>query len=42
MSHELVPTAVFTHPNVATVGLTEQQARQRLGAVRVFRSEFRP
>jgi glutathione reductase (NADPH) len=42
MSHELVPTAVFTHPNVATVGLTEQQARQRQGAVRVFRSEFRP
>jgi glutathione reductase (NADPH) len=42
MSHELVPTAVFTHPNVATVGLTEQQARQRHGAVRVFRSEFRP
>lgn len=37
-----VPTAVFTHPNVATVGLSEAQARERHGAVRVFRSEFRP
>jgi glutathione reductase (NADPH) len=32
---------VFTHPNVGTVGLTEAQARQRHGAVRVFRSEFK-
>ncbi|RYF16330.1 MAG: glutathione-disulfide reductase [Comamonadaceae bacterium] len=41
MSHEGVPTAVFTHPNVAAVGLTEQQARERQASVRVFRSEFR-
>jgi glutathione reductase (NADPH) len=41
MSYELVPTAVFTHPAIGTVGLTEQQARERHGAVRVFRSEFR-
>ncbi len=41
MSHELVPTAVFTHPNAATVGLTEQQAREQYGELRVFRSEFR-
>jgi glutathione reductase (NADPH) len=41
MSHEGVPTAVFTHPNVAAVGLTEGQARARHPAVRVFRSEFR-
>jgi glutathione reductase (NADPH) len=42
MDYELVPTAVFTHPNVATVGLTEEQARERHGAVRIFRSDFRP
>lgn len=41
MSHEDVPTAVFTHPNVAAVGLTERQARERHATVRVFRSEFR-
>jgi glutathione reductase (NADPH) len=42
MSYELVPTAVFTHPAIGTVGLTEQQARERHGAVRIFRTEFRP
>lgn len=41
MSYELVPTAVFTHPAIGTVGLTEQQARERHGAVRIFRSEFK-
>ncbi len=41
MDYEWLPTAVFTHPNVATVGLTEAQARERFGAVRVFRSEFK-
>lgn len=41
ISYDFVPTAVFTHPNIGTVGLTESQARERYGAVRVFRSEFR-
>ena len=41
MSHDLVPTAVFTHPNIGTVGLSEEQARERHGAVRIFRSEFK-
>jgi glutathione reductase (NADPH) len=41
MDYDAIPTAVFTHPNVATVGLTEAQARERHGAVRVFRSEFK-
>jgi glutathione reductase (NADPH) len=42
LAYEGIPTAVFTHPGVATVGLTETQARARHGDVRVFRSEFRP
>ncbi len=41
LDYELIPTAVFTHPNIGTVGLTEAQARQQLGAVRIYRSEFR-
>ena len=41
VDYELIPTAVFTHPGIGTVGLTEQQARERFGAVRVYRSEFK-
>ena len=42
MGYEFIPTAVFTHPNIATVGMTEAQARAKLGHVKVFRSEFSP
>jgi glutathione reductase (NADPH) len=41
VDYELIPTTVFTHPSVGTIGLSEAQARARLGAVRVFRSEFK-
>lgn len=36
-----VPTAVFTQPNAAMVGLTEDQARQSCPGVQVFETEFR-
>ncbi len=43
MSYENVPTAVFTTPEAATVGLTEAEAREKYGdAVKVYRSKFRP
>ena len=42
MVYEHIPTAVFTHPNVGSVGLTEAQARERHGRLRIYRSEFRP
>jgi glutathione reductase (NADPH) len=42
MNYDLIPTAVFTHPNIGTVGLTEAQARETLGAVTIYRSEFKP
>ncbi len=43
LDYELVPTVVFSHPPLGTVGMTEEQARQRHGdAVKVFRSGFRP
>ncbi|MES2098528.1 MAG: glutathione-disulfide reductase [Pseudomonadota bacterium] len=41
LDYDLIPTAVFTHPSVGTVGLSEAEARARFGAVRVFRSEFK-
>ncbi len=42
IDYENIPTAVFTHPNIGTVGLSEAQARERLGRLRIYRSEFRP
>ena len=41
MSYDFIPTAVFTHPNIGTVGFSEAEARERFGAVRVFKSEFK-
>ncbi|RYZ10533.1 MAG: glutathione-disulfide reductase, partial [Comamonadaceae bacterium] len=39
-----IPTAVFTHPNIGTVGLTEDEARASLGedGVTIYRSDFKP
>jgi len=41
MAYEFIPTAVFTHPGLGTVGCTEAAARERFGTVRVYASEFR-
>ncbi len=41
VDHRQVPSAVFTDPPIATVGLSEGDAA-RLGPVDVFESEFRP
>jgi len=37
-----IPSAVFSNPPIAAVGLTEEQARERLAKVDVYRSDFRP
>jgi len=37
-----IPTAVFSIPPLATVGLTEAEARVKHGKVHVYTSEFRP
>jgi glutathione reductase (NADPH) len=42
MSYEHIPTAVFTHPNIGTVGLTEAQAREAHGEIAIFRTDFKP
>lgn len=41
MGYEGIPTAVFTHPNIGTVGYSEADARAKFGAITVFRSEFK-
>jgi glutathione reductase (NADPH) len=42
IDHQHVPTAVFAHPNLATVGLSEEQARSRYGEVDIYKTYFRP
>jgi len=41
ISYDNIPTAVFSHPNVATVGLSEEAARQKFAQLRIFKSEFK-
>ena len=42
VDHNDVPTAVFSQPEVGTVGLTEQQARARFAKVDVYKALFKP
>jgi glutathione reductase (NADPH) len=37
-----IPSAVFSHPPIGAVGMTEAEARNKLGTVKVFTSDFRP
>jgi len=43
LDYHLVPTVVFTHPPIGTVGPTEAEARAEHGdAVKIYRSRFNP
>lgn len=47
LDYRLIPTVVFSHPPIGTVGLSESQARaesaaNRIGAVKVYQTRFRP
>ncbi len=42
VDHACVPSAVFSHPPLCGVGLTESEARNQLGTIRVYTSDFRP
>jgi glutathione reductase (NADPH) len=42
VDYDCVPSAVFSHPPLAGVGMTESEAREKLGSVRVYSSDFRP
>jgi glutathione reductase (NADPH) len=41
VDHDNVPTAVFAHPNLATVGLSEEKARARYGKLDIYKTAFR-
>ena len=42
VDHENIPTAVFSQPEVGTVGLTETQARAQFSHVDIYKASFRP
>jgi glutathione reductase (NADPH) len=41
MSYDFIPTAVFTHPNIGTVGYSEADAIEKFGRVRIYRTDFK-
>ncbi|MFH0300645.1 glutathione-disulfide reductase [Bradyrhizobium sp. 31Argb] len=42
VDHTSIPTAVFSHPEVGTVGLTEAEARAQFSHVDIYKTSFRP
>lgn len=43
LDYHLIPTVVFTHPPIGTIGMTESEARAEFGtAVKVYVSDFTP
>ena len=41
VDYDCIPSAVFSHPPIAGVGMTEGQAKNKLGSVKVYTSDFR-
>ena len=41
VDYENIPSAVFSQPPIASVGLTEGEARERYGNIKVYSSDFR-
>jgi glutathione reductase (NADPH) len=41
VDYENIPSAVFSHPPIAAVGMTESKARNTLGSIKVYQSDFR-
>ena len=42
VDHTCIPSAVFSHPPIAAVGMTEGEARNQCGKVKVYQADFRP
>jgi len=42
MDYENIPSVVFSHPPIATVGLTEQQAMEKYCGITIYQSDFTP
>lgn len=42
VDYEFIPSAVFSQPNIGTVGYTETEAREKFGQVTIYRSSFTP
>ncbi|MEX2202367.1 MAG: glutathione-disulfide reductase [Dongiaceae bacterium] len=42
VDHENIPSAVFSHPPVGSVGLGEADARRKYGAVDIYKADFKP
>ncbi|WP_375783676.1 glutathione-disulfide reductase [Bradyrhizobium sp. Pha-3] len=42
VDHATIPTAVFSQPEVGTVGLTEEEARAQYSHVDIYKADFRP
>ncbi|CAN7475927.1 glutathione-disulfide reductase [Pararhizobium sp. LjRoot238] len=40
--HDLIATAVFSQPEIGTVGLSEEDAAKKYGELEIYRAEFRP
>ena len=41
IDYNCIPSAVFSHPPIAGVGLTESQAREKYGTIKTYTSDFR-
>ncbi|MEO0961460.1 MAG: glutathione-disulfide reductase [Pseudomonadota bacterium] len=41
VDHSCIPTAVFSTPEIGTVGISEEMARQQFGSVDIYKSTFR-
>lgn len=42
VDYDNIPAAVFSHPPIGAVGMTEAEARNKLGSVKIYTSDFRP